>query len=152
MFINTAVIPIIVNIGKKNWFGRSGLAIDVFLIVLVINFGPPTVELFSVVHYWKKFLFKYEKWKGKRSKMTQREANKLCEGPDSNISELYATTMLTFAMTIFYTPLIPLLPIVSLFGLIYKYWIEKYLLVRRYKLPEISSEHMALVFSDLIPF
>jgi hypothetical protein len=82
MFINTAIIPIIVNIGKKNWFGRSGLAIDIFLICLTINFVTPTAELFSIVHFWNKLLIKYEQWKGEYSRMTQREANKLLEGSE----------------------------------------------------------------------
>ena len=151
MFINTGVIPLIVNFGKKRYFGRSGLAMDMFFILLAINVVTPTLSLFNPFHFWKLFRFKYEEWKGKHSKMTQREANKLREGVECNLPFYHATTMLTFMITCFYTPLIPMLPIISFFGLLYKFSVEWYIILRRCKLPQEMAEQMGFTFTDLIP-
>ncbi|CAI2384085.1 unnamed protein product [Moneuplotes crassus] len=149
--INTGVIPLIVNLGKKRWFGRSGLAIDMFFILLAINFITPSLSLFNVVHFWRKFRYWYEERKGEKSSMTQREANQLAEGVDWNPPYYYATSVSILIITCFYTPLIPLLAIISFFGLIYKYWVEKYVLLRRCKIPQELGEQMAIMFIGVIP-
>jgi len=151
MFINTGVIPILVNLGRNNWFGYGDLSIDILFIMFAINFVSPTLSILDVVHFWRKFRIWFEKKKGKESLMTQREANELSEGTEMDLSRLYAGTMLVFFMTAFYTPLIPLLPVISFFGLVYKYWVEKIILLRRNKLPEQFAEQMALNFSNLVP-
>ena len=83
--------------------------------------------------------------------MTQREANKLREGVECNLPFYHATTMLTFMITCFYTPLIPMLPIISFFGLLYKFSVEWYIILRRCKLPQEMAEQMGFTFTDLIP-
>jgi hypothetical protein len=60
--------------------------------------------------------------------------------------------MLSFLMVAFFTPLIPILPVIAFIGLVYKYWIEKIILLRRNKFPEQFAEQMAFAFSNLIPF
>lgn len=152
MFVNTAIIPLIVNLGRENWFGYGDLTVDIFFIIVSINFLTPTLLIFDVLHFWRRFLIYYEKWKGKDSKMTQREANELYEGTDPDTANLYATTMLTVFVTVFYTPLLPIAPLISLFGLIYKYWVEKVVMLRRNKIPQMFEQQMALTFSNLMAF
>ena len=55
-------------------------------------------------------------------------------------------------MWLFYVPLVPLISVVWIFGIIYQYWIEKYLLLRRYKIPEQMGRHIASYFIKIIPF
>ena len=57
-----------------------------------------------------------------------------------------------FLTAIFYHPLLPMSVIFALFGFIIYYWVNKYLLLRRYKLPEEMSGLMALFIANLIPF
>jgi hypothetical protein len=84
--------------------------------------------------------------------MTQREANELYEGTDPDTANLYATTMLTVFVTVFYTPLLPIAPLISLAGVIYKYWVEKVVLLRRNKIPQMFEQQMGLMFSNLMAF
>jgi len=55
-------------------------------------------------------------------------------------------------MAIFYVFPLPVISIIAVFGGIWQYWIEKYVLLRRHKLPEQISATMAQVFSNMIPF
>ena len=48
--------------------------------------------------------------------MTQRSANELYEGPNFDVAMRYALVMMVLMMTAFYTPLIPIIPIISFFG------------------------------------
>jgi hypothetical protein len=64
MFINTAIIPILVNLGRRNWFGTGDLSIDVFFIVITISFVTPTLHIFDYYYFWKKFWIWYERRKG----------------------------------------------------------------------------------------
>ena len=151
MLINTAAIPFIIKPNKEKWFRQNGLANDALLIVATMNIITPTINLIGFSNLYKKLRIKLEVWKGKKSKMTQKEANKLYEGLEFDQPFLYATTMTTFFITCFFTPLIPMLPIISIIGLIYKYYVDKYLLLRRSKLPQEMAEQMAMAFSNLIP-
>jgi len=151
MLINTGIIPLVVNLREDKWFGRGGLAMDMFFIVLTINFVTPSISLFNPFHFLKLIRFKLEENKGKNSMKTQREANALREGVMWNPPYYYATTMVTFAITCFYTPLIPMLSIISLVGITYKYWVEKYILLRRCQMPNEMADQMAKAFADLIP-
>ena len=151
MLINTAAIPFIVKPNKEKWFRQNGLANDALLIVATMNIITPTINLIGFSNLYKKLRIKLEVCKGKKSKMTQKEANKLYEGLEFDQPFLYATTMTTFFITCFFTPLIPMLPIISIIGLIYKYYVDKYLLLRRSKLPQEMAEQMAMAFSNLIP-
>ena len=151
MFINTAIIPFIVKFRKDRWFDVGGLASDAFLIVFTMNFVSPTINLICFPYIIKRIKLKYQIWKGEKSKMTQREANKLAEGVDFDTPFLFASTIVTFAITCFFTPLIPMLPIISFIGLLYKYCIDKYLLLRRCKLPQEMADQMSMTLTGLIP-
>ncbi|CAI2377353.1 unnamed protein product [Moneuplotes crassus] len=151
MFINTAVIPFIVKGDKKDWFGPDGLANDAFLIIIIMNFVTPTINLIGFGNIFRILRLKYEKWRGEKSTMIQKEANKLSEGVEFDKPFLYAITMVTFYITCFFTPMIPMLPIISLLGIVYKYFVDRYLLLRRCSLPQEMSEQMAMTFSDLVP-
>ena len=144
MFTNTGVIPLIINLGNTNWFGYGGLVVDIFLLMITINFLTPITHLFDVEIFLKKFLILIEKCKGNKSTTTQRSANEYFEGPDFDISMRYATVMMILMMTAFYTPLIPIIPIISFFGAILAYWTEKFSLLRISKIPQEFAEEMSL--------
>ncbi|CAI2384536.1 unnamed protein product [Moneuplotes crassus] len=150
MTINSGFTPFFVNFGKHHWFGRKGLAIDIFLI-LSTSFISPTVCLFDPVKYWRKFRYWYEERKGEKSMKTQREANEMSEGIDWEIPHYYGLSMSILLITCFYTPLIPILPIFSFLCTLYTYWIEKYLLLRSCKRPKELDSHLTVTFTTLLP-
>lgn len=60
--------------------------------------------------------------------------------------------MLLFFFVCFYAPISPLVVPVALLGTIFHFWVDKYLLLRRYKVPETMGHDMALFFSNSIPW
>ena len=70
MFTNTALIPILVNFGKGNWFNNSGLVVDIFFNTLSVGFVSPFFYLFNIPHCIKRFRRCKERCKGEYSKMT----------------------------------------------------------------------------------
>lgn len=56
MFINSGMIPMLIHYFKDNWFTCGGLAFDIFLIMITINFISPLTKLFDVSIFWKKML------------------------------------------------------------------------------------------------
>lgn len=63
----------------------------------------------------------------------------------------YSNTGLLFLVVSFYTPMNPLLPMVALVGIFFQYWTEKYLLLRRYSVPETMGSDMAMFYGGLVP-
>lgn len=55
-FINTAVIPIIVNYDVNQWFTRGGLVEDVLIILLTIAFLDPIMYLINFSRIYKNVL------------------------------------------------------------------------------------------------
>jgi len=55
-------------------------------------------------------------------------------------------------MGVFYAFPLPIISVICFFGGIFQYWIEKYLLLRRHKIPEQIGPTMAEVFGNMIPF
>ena len=84
--------------------------------------------------------------------MTQRDANKLWEGLPLDMSRRYANTMVFFLLILFYCHLNPLLLIVGMAGIVWQFWTEKYVLLRRHKIPEVVGPHIAMFFANSIPY
>ena len=68
------------------------------------------------------------------------------------MSRRYAYTMLLFMTCIFFSFLSPILLVIGTFGAGYQFWIEKYVLLRRHKVPEVVGPQIAKFFSNLIPW
>lgn len=67
----------------------------------------------------------------------------------------YPTLIKTMWITAFYAPLIPIAIPISIGALLISYWIEKYLILRRYKRPPIISSDLNKQMTELleiIPF
>jgi hypothetical protein len=60
--------------------------------------------------------------------------------------------MLIFYFTCTYAILSPIIVAISLFGSILSYIIDKYLVLRRCKKPELMSSNIPIFFSNLIPY
>ena len=53
---------------------------------------------------------------------------------------------------LFFHPLLPLSIPFAFFGLLLSYWVNKYLLLNRFKRPDQLSSLMASFFANLIPY
>ena len=151
-FINSAILPIIINNEKSLWFTSSGLAPTIFFNTLSIAFVSPILTFFSVPYLIQKIKMRIEEKKGENCRLTQKQANDLFEGPNINMAASYAKTGLLFLIVSFYTPIIPILPMIGLVGIFFQYWVEKYLLLRRFSVPETMGWEMAKFYCSLVPY
>lgn len=74
-FINTAIVPMVVNIASEQWFKDGGLVSDVFSIMVSISFIEPVqyvLDVGALVRYFKKSMYKSQ---GDKCLLTQAEAN-----------------------------------------------------------------------------
>ena len=151
-FINTAIIPMFVNIGKHKWFTRGGLMEDIFYNTFFVAIVSPLLYLFDFGNIVRKIRMCREERLGDKSKMTQRQANKLFEGPPLDMAQRYADTMLLFSIVLFYAFPLPILSLLGVIGSCLQYYVEKWALLKRHKYPEQMGATMADVFSRMIPF
>lgn len=150
-FVNSAILPLINNLEMESWFDDGGLVTTIFYNVISISFVTPLLNVFSITYFLRRFRMWREFKKGIESKLTQRQANDLFEGPNIDMASRYAQTGLLLLIVSFYTPMQPILPIIALAGTFFQYWVEKYLLLRRYSIPEAMGSTMARFYAGIIP-
>jgi hypothetical protein len=68
--VNTAIVPVIVNVYSNRWFIDGGLVSDIFSIMISIAFVDPIVQFMNNGGTIKKILAWREEKKGKESRMT----------------------------------------------------------------------------------
>jgi hypothetical protein len=146
------MIPMLLNwiINKDNYF--KNVATDIYSLAVSLSFYEPVLQLLSVTWMIKKCKVRRELKKGEKSILSQRQANLLFEGVEFMISERYAKTMLLFMLVCFFAYPIPLIPLIAFGGSILQYMVDKYLLLRRYKLPKQMGPLTAQTFTTLLPF
>lgn len=86
--------------------------------------------------------------------MSQKEANKLFEGPHFDMSKEYAGLIKTMWLSAFYAPVMPFGIVISLLGIIFSYITDKYLLLRRYSRPFVLKADLnyeMLKYLELVP-
>ena len=152
MFINTGILPMFVNWGKENWYDSGGLMDCIFYNTLSVCFIGPIFYYFNPTYIVQRIKMWREQCKGKKSKLTQRQANELFMGPNVDMAQRYANTALLLFLTVFYCFPLPIMPVLAFFGTAFQYWIEKYLLLRRHRFPEQMGSMMAKTLSNSIPY
>ena len=84
--------------------------------------------------------------------MTQYELNVIFEKPDMNMSFKYSYLAKTLLMTLFYLPLLPVGTLISIAGIIFTYFIEKFNLVHTYKRPEMINYTLCMFYIRYFKF
>ena len=69
-FVNTALIPIVVNIATMYWFNDGGMVSDFFYIMLTASFFTPMLYYFDPFYVIRQVKRCLEKRKGANSTMT----------------------------------------------------------------------------------
>mgnify|MGYP007026512956 CR=1 FL=1 len=83
------------------------------------------------------------KKQGKKCKMTQKEANEAFEGDDFDMAERYSIQVRTLMISIFFMPMIPASSLLGVLAVFLTYWVDKYLVVKRHRMPSATSPTIA---------
>jgi hypothetical protein len=152
MFLNSCFIPMLMHglISKNEFF--ENVSRDIYSLTLSMCFVDPIFQILSISWYWKRIKMSSEKRKGDNSNLSQNEANKLFEGNELYISEKYANTILLYLIVCFFSYPIPMIPVVAFFGSIFQYLVEKYIFLRRHKIPEQLGPATFQTFCSFLTF
>lgn len=150
MFVNTAVIALVVNYDWENdWFVAGGLINDATYILFSNAFVSPMIYLFSPTVC----LHKLRRRKVENAKyISQMDANLMCENPQVDIAQRYANMGKTILLTFCYAPLLPSAFLISGIGILIEYWLSKYLLLRRHSWPKRLSGNLSKVMIQVLPW
>ena len=97
---------------------------------------------------WLRKFFKFFQCKDR--KVLQAEANTLFEGSEFKVAESYAFVVNTIFLTAAYAPMIPICIPISIVGLILRYWVDKYLFLRRHTSPLLMAKMMTKTMAKYI--
>jgi hypothetical protein len=86
------------------------------------------------------------------SRLNQREANILSEGPQVEVPNIISNYMNMLFTCVFYSILIPHCVPICCLGSVYFYLILKFMLLRFNKVPDLLSEFAVTFFSNGLPF
>lgn len=151
-FVNSALILTIVNDNAENWFAPGNLAYDAQILIVIMSFQAPIMNLIYIPGWIKKYKIMKEKGKGEDCKITQREANILCEGFAMDPANIISNFMNLIMVSSFFSPIIPLAIPLACLSATMEYWITKYNLLRNYKRPDQFGELMATFFANAMPY
>lgn len=139
--VNTALITMIVNLDRDDrWFKPGGLIADMTYVLISNAFIQPIMYLFSPMYMLKLMKMRNAE---KNPLLNQAEANLIWEGPEVDMAQRYANLMKTLIVTLAYAPILPMGILISLAGVIFEYWVDKFLLIRRHKTPARLSGALA---------
>lgn len=113
MFINTGIVQLVINNSKQNWFNASGLVVDIFFNTVGISFISPLTYILDPMYIYKWWQRRSAEKKQQAAKLSQHKLNTLYEGAVLDMAQRYSNLMLLFMITVFYTPLIPITPLIT---------------------------------------
>jgi len=160
-FMNSTAIPIAVNFlthylkDDAKTSVLDGLAYDMYFIFLTNAITTPLLLFFDPTFTARAYHQSNLENDPKYSCMTQAEANELFEYPPFDASAKYSAYIKTMWMTALFAPLIPVVIAISLVGLTLRYWLDKFLLIRRNSAPKMMGKKLSmrmLKYLELTPF
>ena len=169
-FLNTGVSPVIANakiseldtVSKKGnvelflssgqfpdflpgWYQDVGKSLAYFLAIQVVS--RPAAAFFSRV-----VLPLVKRKLSRKFSITQRQMNKMREGPDFELAIRYGELLNIIFIAVFYSTCMPLLLAFAALGFFLQFWTEKYELLRASKKPAAYSADLALISMQVLPF
>ena len=76
----------------------------------------------------------------------------MCEGTPVDSANNISNVMVLIMTCIFYSPIIPAAIPICLVGIVLWYWSNKYMLLRKHRMPTMYGELMATFFANMMPF
>ena len=110
----------------------DGLVSDIFFLFITNSYMSSIFNYFDIVWGYRLWRRHQIEKQGDQCTIPQCEANYIFEGHPVDMALRYANILKTVFFTAFYGPVVPLGYIFSFVGLIINYWVDKYLLIRRY--------------------
>lgn len=144
-FLNSALMPYIVHgCFDKKEESTQLLVIDIHFILLASAFSTPLSRLFDLELFKKIYLrWQLKKYAKDDIPYTQYQAHQIYETWSFDIADAYCYISRTLFLSCWYACVAPVGIIVGLFGLFFNYWVDKFLLLRVYMIPESVSEDIA---------
>ncbi|KAI8112216.1 hypothetical protein M9434_003540 [Picochlorum sp. BPE23] len=129
--INAFAAPVIaayVSGNKSGWFVRGGLMEAAFFVQCSNALLPPLVHLLGIGDNFKFYvLAPFAK--------TQKMLNRMMAPPIFPMAEQHAASVASIGLAMFYMPVLPISPYISLVGLILSYFSNKWIALRRAAAP-----------------
>lgn len=140
-FINMVMTTFFSNLVLFLWNDESdkvlplnydGLVTDFFFLFLTNTYMSSIFNYFDLFFGYKLLKrWRVEKTRN-RTGYSDEQLNFIFEGHPVDMGLRYGNIMKTLFFTAFISPFVPLGTVFSLFGLLICYWVDKYLLLRRY--------------------
>jgi len=122
---------LLVSVDSLNIYGKGGIIENMFTTFIISALYTPIFNMIDFSYLWKLHKQRQAIEGDDIPDLTQAEANALFEGPQPNMSLKYSMLIKTMLLTSFYAPAMPAGIIITIIGLIFLYWSDKYALLRR---------------------
>ena len=140
-FLNSGLLPVLYDIlpGKTD---HEVLTSNMLIKFLFNSFVTPIMWTINLKCVYKKFKQCIIEQKEKIS-YNQKELNELYEFQSMNVAAKYSYLLKTLLISFIFAPIFPLGFCISLIGLIFGYWLEKFNFSKKYKKPEKLDKQIA---------
>lgn len=136
--------------GKINWFKEEyGLPTDLYNLLLIDAILTPIMQFFSPIYIAK--LCKRRQVRLGKKIVTQEEANQIWTNPEMDLAQRSARYIRTLLIVLIFSPLFPIGFFLGLASLIFQYWADKILLLRRYSWSKQLGKGIALAVLQVLP-
>lgn len=160
MFMNTAIIPTIVNLliidDVEDWFKPGGFCTDIYLLMLINTVFPP---LFYFWTFNPLYILRYccckkrvQKKLLKGELLPQEEVNDAYTPLEIQLQERYANVIKILYVGLFFSPLVPMSIFIALVGIALEYLVTKYMILKKHPKPKEHNEVLALGMVRLVKF
>jgi hypothetical protein len=152
-FINSSLLLLIINFnGATKWFDKAGLVYDATVLMMLMAVTDPILYFLNIPGIIKWLKIYREKSKGDDCTLTQQEGNLLHEGSEIDVANNLSQYFTLIATCFFYAPIIPFALPICFVGSLLNYYVQKYMLLRKHKTPEMLARTLGIFFANLMPF
>ena len=120
----------------------EGLLTDVWFILLGNMFVGPLVFTLDPDFLYKLYMRRKIIKEGMDCKLTQKEAHGYFEGDAFDMAERYSIYVTTLMLCVFFMRLIPISTVVGAISSTLMYWVDKYLILNRHKVPAATGSDL----------
>lgn len=152
LFLNSAMIYIIVAILSNSFFGSNGLIYNIASVFASNMIMQPLLSLLSPWYLYKQYKIKKMREDPRYYSLPQQQANNLFEASSFDLTFCYASVLNVMLFAAFFAPILPLGLILGIITLIIFYWIFKYILLRRSCMPPFLGKEIAYEAIEIMEF
>lgn len=132
------------NDTAKGWYIKAG---DSLFALVVIN-----MLWFCMINFWKAILRKIKIWLCKKRYVLHQDIVKLYEGVELNLPLSYARSLTLLFVCFTYCNAFPIMIYLLWIYCNWQYWMEKYMILRHYKIPSRVGTYMHYKVIETLPY